>query len=323
MSGRFNPAALHLGSALLADEVEIITPSRADALDVIRRVGMDVERKCAGIRLAARVIGMATATGAKLDDQGVLASMAELLKRVNELRRFCLKLVAVGPSQPEFPLVFNELTGSMLDVATEEWRWSTLTPERSRSLPPAMLAHLLELMTHIIPDGAKTPASGDSSRSTGTELDLALVRRLALIDTTPRILALLNFFDYFQRSSHSRDVFLKAILNAILSQAEAHTDIFLAKANQKLGHAEILKHMFQASALIFCETYKRCAQVDVERLRALPELERSYFYHQYEEQGLGYEHVIDAHADAMESMAKMADVYIETMQEKKSAGGHQ
>ena len=316
---RFNPAALHLGSALLAEEVEIISPAKANAIDVMRRLGMDVERKCAGLRLAARVVGMATATGAKLDDQGVLASMAELLKRVNELRRYCLKLVAVGSSQPEFPQVFNELTGSMLDVATEEWRWSTLTPERSRTLPPAMLAHLLELMTHIIPDGAQEKADGAAvrSQSQGTELDLSLVRRLALIDTTPRILALLNFFDYFQRSSHSREVFLKSILNAIASQAESHTDIFLAKSNQKLGHAEILKHMYQASALIFCETYKRSAQGDVERLRALPELERSYFYHQYEEHGMGYDHVIDAHTGAMDAMALFADVYIETMQEKR------
>jgi hypothetical protein len=127
----------------------------------------------------------------------------------------------------------------------------------------------------------------------------------------------MNFFDYFQRSSHSREVFLKSILNAIASQAENHTDIFLAKANQKLGHAEILKNMYQASALIFCETYKRNAQGDVERLRALPELERSYFHHQYEEHGMGYDHVIDAHSSAMESMARFADVYIETMQEKK------
>lgn len=269
--------------------------------DELRRIaGAEARRRCSGLKLAARIVGMATANGSSLDDSGVVQSMADVLTRLSTLRQAGLAVVGVERGAPDFPAVFNAVTASMLDVVTEEWKWSRLSRGGQRLLPVSVLSKLLEACIHIQPERF-SPASGG--------LEMSTSRRLAVMDCAPKLLGLVNMFDYYQADQQAM---LSKLMRAVVEVSESTLVDFNGEASAEFVRRSVLERLYSVSTGLMCEVYKACAYQDVARLREMPELDRSVMIAQYERLGgMSFDHVIESHRDGMLRVVETANLILE------------
>lgn len=115
----FDPAALQSLGASLDDDSAVV---EIDDDDLRRISEPELRRRCAGLKLAARIVGMATANSATLDDQSVLRGISGVMQRLSSLRHVALTLVGADRKSPDFQAVFNAVTNAALGILTEEWK---------------------------------------------------------------------------------------------------------------------------------------------------------------------------------------------------------
>lgn len=293
----FDPSALqNLGTSF--DDDNAIDEVGDDEL---RRIaGAEARRRCAGLKLASRIVGVATANGAELDDAGVLRSMSEFMSRLSTLRQVGLAVVGADKEAPDFPAVFNAVTNAMLDVATEEWKWGRLAPGQNRQLPPGVIAKLLDVTIKCQPERFDHELAGG---------DMATVRRLCVLESIPKLYGLVNLFDYYQLSSSTM---VGRLMRAVVEHAELHANLMSPRSSPLFAERAILQRMYGISTGLMCEVYKAAAYRDVMRLRELPELDRSIVIGQYEHLGgMKYDHVIDQHREVMDRMLDTANLILE------------
>ncbi len=299
MSG-FDPARLASLDASLTDDSEVF---ELDDEELCRIASLDARRKCASLKLGARIVGMATAMGEELDDADVIRSMTQVLQRLSALRRVGLTVIGVDKTSPDFAPVFNAVTNAMLDVVTDEWKWSKVTRNRSQPLPTGMIATLLEFAIRIQPERFDSKISG---------INLATTRRLCVLESFPKLYNLINYFDYYQAKPESM---INRLLQSVVEQAEFHAGLISSKDSPAFAAQAILQRMYSVSVGIMCEIYKASAQRDVARLRGMPELDRSVLIAQYEHLGgMKYSHIIDEHCMAMERIQDTANLVAESRQ---------
>lgn len=295
MSG-FDPAALQSLDASLDDDNAIV---EVDADELRRVASAEVRRRCAGLKLASRIVGLATATSAELDDEELLRRMTFVMRRLSLLRQVGLAVVGADKDSPDFPSVFNAVTSAMLDVVTEEWKWRRVDPDKSRLLPPGMIARLLDATVKMQPERFERDSAG---------VDMATVRRLCVLKAIPKLYGLVNLFDYYQTNL---DAMVGRLLRAVVEQAEMHASL-LAPA---FAEQAVLQRMYGVSVGLMCEVYKAAAYRDVLRLREMPELDRSVVIAQYEHLGgMKYDHVLGGHRAAMDRMLDTVNLILESRQ---------
>lgn len=303
MSDLFDPAALYSLSASLDDDSTIV---EVDQDELKRVAGAEARRRCASLKLAARIVGLATANSAELSDEDVLESMGQILSRVAELREVALKLVEADRDSEDYSATFNAVTSAMLDVATEEWKWSRLAPGATRTLPPATVSKLLERTIQFSPERFDFEFVSH---------DMATLRRLAVLEAMPKVYGLANLFDYFQPSP---DDMVRKFLQAIIKLAELHAELMADPASPEFTYKAILVRFYGISTGVLCEVFKAEAAADVARLRALPEIDRSLQVAQYERLGgMNYNHIIDKHQQAMDRLLDTANLILETRQRSR------
>jgi len=297
----FDPAALQSLDASLDDGSTIVELDE----DELRRVAeADVRRRCAALKLASRIVGIATATSAQLDDNELLRSMKDLMQRLSSLRQVGLAVIGVDKDSPDYPTVFNNVTSVMLDVITEEWKWGRVTPAKAEFLPPGVISKLLDGMIRIQPERFERDAAG---------VDLSTTRRLCVLGAIPKLYGLINFFDYYQAQP---DAMVSRLLRGVVEQAELHAGL-LAKKAPDFAEQAILQRMHSVSVGLMCEVYKAAAYRDVARLRGMPELDRSVVIAQYEHLGgMHYTHIIEAHQAAMDRMLDTTNLILESRQRR-------
>lgn len=305
MGRGFNPAALMGLGAAINDDCEVVAVSD----DEMRRIsGAEVRRKCAGIKLAARIIGMASAGRDGVDDQQVLLRMQALTARMAALRKEALTAVDVARDSPDYKAAYNVVTDVVMDVLTEEWKWTQLGADVKPLLIP-QIGKLLEIAANSGPEFV-----GDADPG-----DLALCRRLCILETAPKIWGVVNMFDYFQKS---RENMVAEIVRAVSAQAERHASTLYSETTPSFAVKAIVQRLYSVSAGLMCEVYKDLAARDVSVLRALPDMDRSVVMIQYEQAGMKYEHIITRHRAVMERTLDTTHMILEAHTEPRKAKEH-
>lgn len=283
MSGKFDPSALMSLGSSLGDDAEVVAVGEEE----LRRIaGADVRRKCAGIKLAARLVGMATVGRDELDERVLLRQMHAMMTRMGALRKAALEAMDIDRSSPDFPVAFNVATNAVMDVLTEEWKWSRLGGDAAE-LGPDALRKLLELSVNEGPLYIDVVDSGD----------LKTARRLCVLESLPKLWTVVNMFDYYQPS---REKLVAQLARAVSEQAERHAGLLYSDASPTFAVRAIVQRMYGVSSGLMSEVYKDTAARDVAKLRALPDLDRSVVMTQYESTGMVYEHIIQRHAAVMD-----------------------
>lgn len=186
MSG-FDPAALQSLDASLDDDSAIV---EVDADELRRVAGAEVRRRCAGLKLASRIVDtLRQRRVPNLMTKKFLRSMTEVMLRLSSLRQVGLAVVGADKDSPDFPSVFNAVTSAMLDVVTEEWKWRRVDPDKSRLLPPGLIAKLLDATVKMQTERFERDSAG---------VDMATARRLCVLEAIPKLYGLVNLFDYYQ-----------------------------------------------------------------------------------------------------------------------------
>lgn len=282
----FDPVALqNMGSSLVDDSVIV----DVDADELRRVASADVRRRCAGLKLASRIVGIATAASAELDDDALLRSIQEVVDRLAALRRAGLSIVAVDNDSPNFPSVFNAITSIMLDVVTEEWKWRRVDPDNTHVLSPAVISKIFNDVINIQPEQFGLNSVDD--------IDLVTARRLCVMEAIPKLHGLVNIFDYYQKN---REKVVYCLLKAVVNEAEMCAETYSPPTNPKVTGLAVFQRIYGICVGLMCEVYKSAAYRDVSRLRGMQELERSIVIAQYERlDGMPYDHVILEYKSAM------------------------
>jgi len=293
----FNPSALMNLDSSLGDESEVV---RAGEDELRRIAGAEVRRKCAALKLASRIVGIAAAGREGVDDADVLLSMEVLVARMNALRKTALKVVGVQRESQDYTAAFNAVTGAVMDVLTEEWKWARVG-EGGKPFAVEALGKLLDMAAGHGPMYLPADDSGD----------LKTVRRLCVMEAIPKVWGLVNMFDYYQPQ---REQMVSRLARAVSEQAEAHAGLLYSDASPTFGIRAIVQRMYGVSTGLMCEVYKEIAARDVARLRSMPELDRSVYLMGVEQTGLKYDHIIQRHREVMDRTLETTKLILEAQE---------
>lgn len=299
----FDPQALYGLDQSFDDDSHIV---QVDDDEVRRIAAAETRRQCAGIKLASRVVGMATAMSGEATDSELLSSLSSVMSRVSAVRQAGLGLLGVRSGSSDYAFAFNAMTNAALDVATEEWKWARLAPATSRSLSGPVLQRLFELVVShqvlAVPDGYPEAP------------DLELARKLCAIEAAPKMFGLVNLFDYYQAD---HDALVQRLLLAVSAQAEKQALALTPPGAIAFTQQSVLQRLYAVSAGLMCEVYKHHAAQDVFRLRSMPPVDRSIMIAQYERLGgMPYDHVIEAHARTLERVSEVSELIIESQKRR-------
>lgn len=297
----FNPSALMNLDSSLGDESEVV---RAGEDELRRIAGAEVRRKCAALKLASRIVGIAAAGREGVDDADVLRSMEVLVARMNALRKTALKVVGVQRESQDYTAAFNAVTGAVMDVLTEEWKWARVG-EGGKPFAVEALGKLLDMAVGHGPMYLPADDSGD----------LKTVRRLCVMEAIPKVWGLVNMFDYYQPQ---REPMVSRLARAVSEQAEAHAGLLYSDASPTFGIRAIVQRMYGVSTGLMCEVYKEIAARDVARLRSMPELDRSVYLMGVEQTGLKYDHIIQRHREVMDRTLETTKLILEAQEPQRS-----
>jgi len=295
MNGTFNPASLHALETSFDDPLEFI---EADELDLLRIGAEEVRTQCATFRLAETIVGVAMVTRGQADDEAMLHVLKSVMGRVAMLRSAMVTALGLDQTDPEFPAVFNAATKAAMSLVRAEWRWQKLLPEKPMLLGLDTMAQVLDSVVKLYPERyALQPGGG---------LDLGAVRRLMAYICMPSLQGVVNWFDYFQKD---RPAMVLQLMRGVAEQAEHHVLAQSAGVTSVVGQRAIIERMYGASLHAMVETWKAEAQRDVQQLQELTALDRSVRMQLIEQSGgMPFDHVIEAHRQAMARMGDMADL---------------
>lgn len=283
MTGKFDPSSLASVEAALDSESAIVAVGDEE----LRRIhGSEVRRKLAGLRLGARIVGMAMTEQGELDDNSVLQSMRALLGRMSALRKTVVDAVGLERGDSDFPAGFNCATNVAIDLLTEEWKWARLG-RASKPLAPEVLAKLLE---GAADDG---PVFDDDNAEV---FDLQALRRLCILESMPKLWNVTNLFNYYQSS---QEAMVARLARAVADRAEDQARSLCDDTSPTFAQRAIVQRAYAASTGLMCEVYKQAAADDVRELRSMPELDRSVVLQQYAMTGMKYDHIITRHKAVM------------------------
>lgn len=296
---QFDPVALHNFDASIGSE-SVIVDSEMD--DTSRVRAAEFRRKCSNLKLSSRIIGLAAAQSAELTDENILIAMSNLMGRIATLRQVSLKVLGVEKGSPDFPAIFNSLTSSMLDAVVEEWKWTKLSP-KSRQMNVGMLSTMLDAVIKF-----QTETHSENGRPVNHEL----TRRLCIIESVPKIYALINYFDYYQAS---HDLLMSNLLSAVSDQAEYIIRIMSHGTRTDYEVQALIQRSYSVSLGLMCEVYKSQSFRDVAQLRELPGIDLSIAVAEHHNNGgMSYAHVIEAHRAATDRMLSTSNLIFESQQ---------
>ncbi|ANN80869.1 hypothetical protein [Bordetella flabilis] len=299
----FDPQALYGLDQTLDDDSTIV---QVDDDEVRRIAAAETRRRCAGIKLASRVVGMATAMSGDVIDADLLRSLDSIMDRVASIREAGLGLLGVRSDSSDFAPAFNALTNIALDVVTEEWKWAQLAPGKSRSLSKPVLLRLFEQVVNHQAIGVMVgyPEAPDLERA----------RKLCAMEALPKVYGLVNLFDYYQAD---HEALVNRLLLAVVAEAEKHANMLTPSDAIEFTRQSVLQRLYGVSVGLMCEVYKHHAARDVMRLRSMAPVDRSIMIAQYERLGgMSYDHVIEAHSRTLERVSEMSELIVESQKRR-------
>jgi len=229
-----------------------------------------------------------------------------VMVRIASIRQAGLGVLGVRPDAADFAPAFNALTNVALDVATEEWKWARLAPGKSRILSTSVLLRLFE---QAVSHQAAGLMAGYSEIP-----DLRLARKLCTMEALPKVFGLVNLFDYYQPD---HETMVQRLLEAVIIEAERQAQVLVPPNAITFTQQSVLQRLYGVSAGLMCEVYKYHAAQDVLRLRSMAPLDRSITIAQYERLGgMSYDHVVKAHAKALEWVSQVSELIIESQKRR-------
>jgi len=299
----FNPAALQNLDSSLMDEAEII---EAEEEELRQIVGPEVRRRCASLRLASRIVGMATAINVEVGEEELLQSMQSTMARLNTLRAEVLRHINVERASSDYRAIFNSVTYAMLDVLTEEWKWAKLAPAKTVQLDAEVVARLSQMVMQT-----QTESFELSSESN----NVSAWRHLSLLEIVPKLYGLLNLFDYYQSN---REAMVDCLMQAVVEQAEFQANRITSSRDPSFVYNAVSQKMYRISRDLMCDVYREMATRDVTKLREMQPLDRSVMILRYEQIGMKYDHIIEAHRTAMAHVLETTQVILEKRPEPRN-----
>ncbi len=299
----FDPQALYGLAQSLDDDSEVV---QVDDEEVRRISATETRRRCAGIKLASRVVGMAAAMSGELSDTELLRSLDSVMQRVATIRQSAMGLLGISQDSMDFVPAFNALTSVALDAVTEEWKWARLAPGSSRMLSAQVLSRLFEQAINNQVPGMMADYSGPPN--------LELARKLCMLEALPKVWGLVNLFDYYQADHEG---LIQRLLDSVVIVAERQAERLTPSGAITFTRQAVLERLYGVSVGLMCEAYKHCASQDVLHLRSMTELDRSVMISQYERLGgMSYDHVIEAHSLALDRVSEMSELIMESQKRR-------
>lgn len=282
---RLSEADLGAGVSDTATQVNLIADSQ-------------VRQLCASAKLAAQIVTRSYHVSSDLDDGQVLAGMTLVLKRLAAVRQTCLSLVGIEDEQHrDYGIVFAMATSIALDTVTEEFKWRQVGG-RTKELPLTLFSRLIEAVSSKQPLLFAKPSG---------HFDVSSARKLATLQAMPVMLGLVNLFDYYVMDT---DAFSCRLVYAVSSQAEYHA-LQGVDGLSEFGRAMMIQRAYGVSVGVMAEVYKSCAYKDVQKLRDMQEIDRSFAIANYERiGGMSYEHVLAEHDRVMRKTYEVCELIV-------------
>lgn len=290
----FDPSAMQVARLAEADLGEGVSDTAAH-VNLI--ADGEVRQRCASAKLAAQIVTRAYRVSADLDEGQVLTGMADVLKRLAAVRQTCLSLVGVVDEHPDYGTVFAMATSIALDTVTEEFKWRQIGG-RTKELPLPLFSRLIEAVSSKQPRLFAKPSG---------QLDLSAARKLATLQAMPVMLGLVNLFDYYVMDVEAMSC---RLVYAVAAQAEYHA-LQGVDGLSEFGQALMIQRAYAVSVGVMVEVYKACAYKDVQKLRDMQEIDRSFAIANYERiGGMSYEHVLSEHDRVLRKTYEVCELIV-------------
>lgn len=262
--------------------------------DFIDGIGDDeLKVKCASLKLAGRIVGAASTLDKNLDDETLIEKISEMMERIALLRTVALDVLGTQRNKPGYPQIFNAMTTLMIDIVTEEWKWQQLgrTERFSSSVVSAIFQEAIAVY--------------ERQEIVSASSDFKLTWKLAVLKSSTTLHSLPNIFDYFQAE-------VGKMVGILVAQVSSEVNKYLPRLVSKRTGIEVqltvIDRLFEVSTGLLCEIYKAQAKKDIERLRRMPELDRSLLIAQYESSGsMKYDHILEMHREGMVKIMETAN----------------
>ena len=139
------------------------------------------------------------------------------------------------------------------------------------------------------------------------QLDPSAARKLATLQAMPSMMGLVNLFDYYVIDPEAMAC---RLVYAVAAQAEYHA-MQGVEGMSEFGQALMIQRAYGVSVGVMVEVYKACAYKDVQKLRDMQEMDRSFAIANYERLGgMGYEHVLAEHDRVMRKTYEVCDLIV-------------
>jgi hypothetical protein len=306
-AAEFDPSALMNLDSSLGDEAEVVEVGE----DEIRRIsGAELRRKCAGLKLASRIVGMAVADGSLLEHADVLRSMEAVVSRLRTMRAAALRAIGVTKDSSDYPAAFNAVTGPVMEILTSEWKYARLGEDIPK-LPLDALEKLLDACA----------AAGPMYYEHDVSLDPTALRRLCVFEALPKVWSVVNMFDYYQRD---RGAMVTRLCRIVAEGAEKQARSLYTETSPSFVVRTLLQRSYAVAAGLMCEVYKGVAAVDVAKLRAMPSADRTVVVAQYQRDGgMRYEHIVERFRSVLDRAMDTTNLILEAHREpRKSVEQH-
>ena len=290
----FDPSAMQVVRLAEADLGEGVADTAAQ-VNLI--ADSEVRQRCASAKLAAQIVTRAYRVSADLDEGQVLTGMADVLKRLAAVRQMCLSLAGVGEDHPDYGTVFAMATSVALDTVTEEFKWRQIGG-RTKELPLSLFSRLIEAVSSKQPRLFAKPSG---------QLEVSVARKLATLQAMPLMMGLVNLFDYYVMDAEAMSC---RLVYAVAAQAEYHA-LQGVDGLSEFGQALMIQRAYGVSVGVMVEVYKASAYKDVQKLRDMQEMDRSFAIANYERiGGMSYEHVLSEHDRVMRKTYDVCELIV-------------
>ena len=290
----FDPSAMQVVRLAEADLGEGVADTAAQ-VNLI--ADGEVRQRCASAKLAAQIVTRAYRVSADLEEGQVLTGMADVLKRLAAVRQTCLSLAGVVEDHPDYGTVFAMATSIALDTVTEEFKWRQIGG-RTKELPLTLFSRLIEAVSNKQPRLFAKPSG---------QLDVSVARKLATLQAMPLMMGLVNLFDYYVMDTEAMSC---RLVYAVAAQAEYHA-LQGVDGLSEFGQALMIQRAYGVSVGVMVEVYKASAYKDVQKLRDMQEMDRSFAIANYERiGGMSYEHVLSEHDRVMRKTYEVCELIV-------------
>lgn len=289
MTFNFNPARLELLASELGDDSESV---RIDE-DAVKRIqSPELQRRLASIKMASRLVAIATATGSLskgITNESLINASRDFSDRIAYYMEMGMNALGVEKTDREYASARLSMSRIAVDWAFTEWQWASVFDRPIFPLTPTLLPSLLQAAAQHMPE-RYTPSDDD-------ELTLAMAKRIALLSCSVPLCAAHNYYDFFHKSPND---LLRIGLSAIAREAEGMLVRINCMRETDYMQRALIQRCYNTSCGLFIESHKHVAAlVDTEIMQLSPDDQAAQALFWEGIGGMSFDRVLIQHKQAM------------------------